>query len=86
MRIYEKKLLSKLKVNAAMLNWRNDLFCVQILCEVEKKSRFCKQLLRAIFYITFGFISDINTQGQVQISSIDTDTNSKENQVDAANT
>ena len=85
MRIYEKKLLSKLKVNVAMLNWRNDLFYVQILCEVEKKSRFCKQLLRAIFYITFGFISDIYTQGQVQISSIDTDTNSKENQVDAAN-
>ena len=52
----------------------------------KKKGRFCKQLLRAIFYITFGFISDINTQDQVQISVIDTDANSKENQVDAANT
>ena len=52
----------------------------------EKKSRFCKQLLRAIFYITFGFNSDINTQNQVQISTIDTDSNSKENQVNVANT
>ena len=52
----------------------------------KKKSRFCKQLLKAIFYITFGFISDINTQDQVQISIRDTDANSKENQVDAANT
>ena len=48
----------------------------------EKKSRFCKQL----FNITFGYISDIYTQDQVQISSIDNDTNLKENQVDAANT
>ena len=51
-----------------------------------KKHRFCKKLLRTIFYITFGFISNINTQDQVQISSIDTDANSKENQVDATNT
>ena len=56
------------------------------LYEVErKKSRFCKQLLRAIFYTTFGFLSDINTQDQAQISSIDSDANSKENQLDAAN-
>ena len=52
----------------------------------EKKSRFCKQLLTTIFYVTFGFISDINTQDQVQISNTDTDSNSKENQVDVANT
>ena len=52
----------------------------------EKKSRFCKQLLTTIFYVTFGFISDINAQGQVQISNTDTDSNSKENQVDVANT
>ena len=52
----------------------------------EKKSRFGKQLVRAILYMTFGFISDINTQDQVQISSIDTDANSKENQVDTVNT
>ena len=51
----------------------------------EKKSRFCKQILSAIFYLTFGFISDINPQDQVKISSIDTDANSKENQIDAAN-
>ena len=38
------------------------------------------------FYITFRFISDINTQDQVQISNINTDSNSKENQVDVANT
>ena len=58
----------------------------KFLCEVErKKSRFCKQLLRAIFYITFQFISDIDTQDQVQISSIDTGANSKENQVNAGN-
>ena len=44
----------------------------------EKESIFCKQLLRAIFYITFEFISDMNTQDQVQISSRDTDANSKE--------
>ena len=36
--------------------------------------------------MTFGFISDINTQDQVQISSIDTDANSKENQVATVNT
>ena len=52
----------------------------------EKKSRFCKQLLTTIFYVTFGFISDINIQDQVQISNTDTDSNSKENQVDVANT
>ena len=52
----------------------------------ERKSRFCKQTLRAIFYITLGFISDINTQDQVQISIKDTYANSKENQVDATNT
>ena len=52
----------------------------------EKKSRFGKQLVRAILYMAFGFISDINTQDQVQISSIDTDANSKENQVDTVNT
>ena len=52
----------------------------------EKKSRFGKQLVRAILYMTFGFISDINTQDQVQISSIDTDANSKENQVATVNT
>ena len=52
----------------------------------EEKSRFCKQLLRAIFYITFEFNSDINTQDQVQTSNIDTDSNSKENQVNVANT
>ena len=58
----------------------------RFLCEFErKKSRFWQQLLRAIFYISFGFISDINTQDQVQTSVIDTDANSKENQVDAAN-
>ena len=58
----------------------------KFLCEFKRKfkSRCCKQLLRAIFYITFGFISD--TQDQVQISIIDTNANSKENQVDAANT
>ena len=56
------------------------------LYEVErKKSGFCKQLLRAIFYITFGFPSDINTQDQAQISNIDSDANSKESQLDAAN-
>ena len=32
------------------------------------------------------FVSDVNTQYQVQISSIDTNANLKENQVDAANT
>ena len=59
----------------------------KFLCEFERKrSRFCKQLLRAIFCITFGFVLDINTQDQVQISIIDTDANSKENQVDTANT
>ena len=52
----------------------------------KKESRFCKQLLRAIFYITFEFISDMNTHDQVQISSRDTDANSKENQVDSAKT
>ena len=52
----------------------------------EKKSRFCKQLFRAIFHIKLGFLSDTSTQDQVQISSIDTDAKSKENQVDAANT
>ena len=58
----------------------------KFLCEFKRKfkSRFSKQLLRAIFYITFGFISD--TQDQKQISIIDTNANSKENQVDAANT
>ena len=56
-------------------------------CQIgESMSRFCKQLLRVIFYITFGFISHVNTQDQVQISSIDTDANSKENQVHAAST
>ena len=52
----------------------------------EKKSRFCKQLFRAIFHIKLEFLSDTSTQDQVQISSIDTDAKSKENQVDAANT
>ena len=52
----------------------------------KKKSRFCKQLLRAIFNIVFRFISGISTQDQVQASCIGTDANSKENQVDAANT
>ena len=52
----------------------------------ERKSRFCKQLFRAIFHIKLGFLSDINTQDQVQISSMDTDAKSKENQVHAANT
>ena len=52
----------------------------------EKKSRFCKQLLRAIFDIAFGLISNINTEDQVQIPIIDTNGNSKENQVHAANT
>ena len=51
----------------------------------KKNSRFCKQLSRAIFYITFGFISDMNTQNQVQISSINNDATSKKNQVDATN-
>ena len=32
------------------------------------------------------FVSDINTQDQVQLSSIDIDANSKENQVDTGNT
>ena len=80
-----KKLLSKLKVNVAMLDKEATLSKSKLLCEVErKKCRFCKQLLRAIFYITFRFISDINKQDQVQTSSIDTDANSKENQIDAA--
>ena len=43
----------------------------------EKNSRFSKQLLRAIFYIIFGFILGINTQDQAQITSIDKDANSK---------
>ena len=40
---------------------------------------FYKQLLRTIFYMIFGFITDINTKDQVQtnITSIDTDANSK---------
>ena len=42
--------------------------------------------IRAIFHITFGFISDINTQDQAQISIMDTNANLKQNQVDAANT
>ena len=59
----------------------------KFLCEIERKnSRFCKQLLRAIVHIKLGFIADMNTQDQVQISSIDTDANSRENQADAANT
>ena len=52
----------------------------------EKKSRFCRQLLRAIFHIKLGFIANINTQDQIQISSIGIDANSNENQVDAVNT
>ena len=47
-----------------MSDWRKSKF----LHEVEiKKNRFCKQLLRASFYIIFGSISGINTQDQVQI-------------------
>ena len=65
------------------MDWRNDQKINFFVNLRGKKSRFCKQLLRAIFYITF--ISDITTQDQVQISIIDTDANSKENQVDAAN-
>ena len=68
------------------MDWRNDQKVNFFVNLREKKSRFCKQLLRAIFYITFGFISDINTHDHVQISIIDTDADSKENQVDAANT
>ena len=68
------------------MDWRNDQKVNLSVNLREKKSRFCKQLLRPIFYLSFGFISDINIQDQVQISIIDTDTNSKTNQVDAANT
>ena len=50
-----KKLLAKLKVNIAM-DWRNDQKVNFFVNLREKKSKFCKQLLRAIFYITFGFI------------------------------
>ena len=52
----------------------------KFLFKVErKKTSLRKQLLRTIFYIyiPFGFISEINTQDQVQTSSIDTDPNSK---------
>ena len=59
----------------------------KFLCEVErKKEQILQAIFKSYFYITFGFISDINIQDQVQTSIIDTDANSKENQVDAANT
>ena len=50
----------------------------KFLCEVEKKKEILQTTFKAIFYITLGFISDINTQDKVKISSIDTDANSKE--------
>ena len=43
-----KKLLAKLKVNIVM-DWRNDKKVNFIVNLREKKSRFCKQLLRAFF-------------------------------------
>ena len=59
----------------------------KFLCEVErKKEQILQATFKSYFYITFGFISDINIHDQVQTSIIDTDANSKENQVDAANT
>lgn len=59
-----------------------NFFVKLILSRVDSANIF-KELL---FYITFGLISDINRQGQVQISSANTDANLKENQVDADNT
>ena len=74
------KLLLPCQIGKGILSKSN------FLCEVErKKNRFSKQLLTAIFYKTFGFLPDINTQDQAQISSMDTDANSKENQIDPAN-
>lgn len=78
-----KKILSKLQVNG-----EKTLSKSTFLCEIErKKNIFYKQLLRIIFYMVFGFITDINIKDQVQanITSIDTDANSKENQIRAAN-
>ena len=60
----------------------------KFLCEVKRKKEWilsANNFKELFFYITFGFISGINTQDQVKISSIDNDANSRENQVDAAN-
>ena len=46
--------------------------------KLKKKKEILQTTFKAIFYITLGFISDINTQDKVKISSIDTDANSKE--------
>ena len=52
----------------------------------RKKEQILQKTFKSCFYVTFGFISDFNTQDQVQISNIDTDANSKENKVNAADT
>ena len=59
-----------------------NFFLKLILSRVDSANIF-KELR---FYITFGLISGINRQGQVQISRANTDANLKENQVDADNT
>ena len=59
-----------------------NFFLKLILSRVDSANIF-KELR---FYITFGLISGINGQGQVQISSANTDANLKENQVDADTT
>ena len=59
---------------------------VNFFVKLKKKKEILQTTFKAIFYITLGFISDINTQDKVKISSIDTDANSRESQVDAANT
>ena len=52
----------------------------------KKRADSANDFQELFFCITFGFISDINIQDQVQISGIDADANSKENQLDASNT
>ena len=60
-----------------MSDWKKDPLKKYIYLWIWEKKRVDS---------AFGFISDFNTQDQVQISNIDTDANSKENKVNAADT
>ena len=48
------------------MDWKNNHKVNFFVDLRERKSRFCKQISRAFFYKTVGFISDINTQDQVK--------------------